>query len=129
MRPLTTVGRLGLAAFGLFLLLAGMVTWSWVTEYGAGINWLVESADEGIERLYIVEEQSHDPNGPPPTSLIFEGTPQEVFEFAEAYEAERRSYVVPAVILVAGALIVIVAIVYPRLRDMTRGSAARNIGS
>ncbi|REK25258.1 MAG: hypothetical protein DWQ40_00885 [Actinobacteria bacterium] len=129
MRPLTTVGRLGLAAFGLFLLLVGMVTWSWVTEYGAGINWMVESADEGIERLYIVEERAADPNEPPATRLIFEGTPQEVFEFAEAYEAERRSYVVPAVILVAGALIVIVAIVYPRIRDMTHPNAAQNIRS
>jgi hypothetical protein len=38
------MSRVVLAAFGLLVVLGGLVAWSWEDEYGSGFNFLVERA-------------------------------------------------------------------------------------
>jgi hypothetical protein len=61
-------------------------------------NWATESSD-GTTRLYAVDQQTPETEGHPGTSLVLEGTQQEVDTYIANYVAERRNYLIPDLLI------------------------------
>jgi hypothetical protein len=106
---LLTWGRLLLVAFGSVVVLAGVVGWALETEYGgSGPESFIE-IDGYTVRIYEFDEQGPlDSEGHVVWVLVFEGSQAEADEFTET-DAEDRHYLVPALIIAVGAIIVIAA--------------------
>jgi len=94
----------------------GLAAWSLETEYGSGSNWATESSG-GTTRLYAVDEQNPDAEGHPGTSLVLEGTQQEVDAYIANYEAEGRNYLVSGLLIGVGGLLLVSAVLPFRRRE------------
>ena len=110
--------RMLLVVFGGVVVLAGVVGWSVEnTSGGAGPGpELITEIDGDTVRIYEFNEHGPlDNEGRPVQSLVFEGSQAEADAFMSEPQAEDRNYLVPALIMAVGAVIVIVALIrYPR---------------
>ena len=110
--------RMLLVVFGGVVVLAGAVAWSvGITVGGAGLRpELITEIDGDTVRIYEFNEHGpFDNEGRPVQSLVFEGSQAEADAFMSEPQAEDRNYLVPALIIAVGAVIVIVALIrYPR---------------
>ena len=61
-------------------------------------NWATESSD-GTTRLYAADEQTPDTEGHPGTSLVLEGTQQEVDGYIANYVVKGRNYLIPGLLI------------------------------
>lgn len=95
--------RIALAVSGVLVLLLGLALWSTEAEYGSGLNYTI-----------VVEGE---------TATVFEETAGEVAQFdsneaAVAYTEEKRaegaSYLIPGLVIAAGAALIVVGLVSVR---------------
>ncbi len=109
--------RMLLVVFGGVVVLAGVVAWSVGSPVGgAGLDpELITEIDGDTVRIYEFNEHGpFDNEGRPVQSLVFEGSQAEADAFMSEPQAEDRNYLVPALIIAVGAVIVIVALIrYP----------------
>ncbi len=107
-------GRLLLVVFGSVVVLAGVVGWALETEYGGSGPESFMEIDGNTVRVYEFDEQGPlDSEGHVVRVLVFEGSQSEADEFTKT-EAEDRNYLVPALIIAVGAVIVIAALIPAR---------------
>ena len=95
--------RIALAVSGVLVLLLGLALWSTEAEYGSGLNYTI-----------VVEGE---------TATVFEETAGEVAQFdsneeAVAYTEEKRAeganYLIPGLVIAAGAALIVVSLVSVR---------------
>ncbi len=95
--------RIALAVSGVLVLLLGLALWSTEAEYGSGLNYTI-----------VVEGE---------TATVFEETAGEVAQFdsneeAVAYTEEKRAeganYLIPGLVIAAGAALIVVGLVSVR---------------
>ena len=91
-----------------------MVAWSWEDEYGSGLNFVVERAQDGTETVYEVADSSQ--------TKVFVGSHRAAVAYTEGRRAEGESFVVPGLIIAAGALLVVFALIPKRGHAHRRGS-------
>ena len=103
------LARGSLVVLGIVLVLAGLFAWSLETNYGSGSNWAIEQYSGGPVRLYSVDEIAGE------ETLVLEGSEEEIAEYIREYEESGRNYLVPALMIGSGALLVIAALI-PSLR-------------
>ena len=123
--------RMLLVVFGGVVVLAGAVAWSVGSPVGGGAGLdpeLITEIDGDTVRIY--ESNEHGPvdsEGRPVQSLVFEGSQAEADAFMSEPQAEDRNYLVPALIIAVGAVIVIVALIrYPRTKPTPNASEHDN---
>lgn len=100
--------RMLLVLVGLVVMFAGLVAWGVEDEYGSDTNFKIEIRPEGRAFVYDVDEQAQ--SGSP----VFEGTAQEAAAYVDRRRAEGESFVVPALIVGAGATLVVVSVTMRR---------------
>ncbi len=111
-------GRLLLVVFGGVVVLAGVVGWALETEYGGSGPESVMEIDGDTVRIYEFDEQGPlDSEGHVVQVLVFEGSQAEADAITQT-QAEDRNYLVPALIIAVGAVIVIVALIPARKTQM-----------
>ena len=97
--------RVLIAVVGLLVAFVGWVAWSIEGEYGSGTPFVVETHQDGSAIVYDVDEQEGT------RTPVFEGSQQEAVAFMERRRSEGENFLLPALIIVAGALLVVVALV------------------
>lgn len=118
--------RASIGLVGLIMLLVGAATWSLESEYGAGTTHSVEYSVGSIQ-VYEIDEQNPDAEGHPGKTLVFAGSQQEADAYLEKLARGGRNYVIPALIIGAGAVLLIGALLPTSTfaywgRRLTRGS-------
>ena len=122
--------RMLLVVFGGVVVLAGAVAWSVGSPVGdSGLDpELITEIDGDTVRIY--ESNEHGPvdnERRPVQSLVFEGSQAEADAFMSEPQSEDRNYLVPALIIAVGAVIVIVALIrYPRTKSTPNPSEHDN---
>lgn len=107
--------RVGVAIFGLMVVLVGLVVWDFTQEYGSGLNFAMEGAGDSVT-VYEVDEQRG------VQTPVFQGSGVDALAFTERRRAEETSYLVPALIIGAGVVLVIVAFI--PIRQIGRNSSS-----
>ena len=100
-----TARRIGLVAVGAIMVLAGMVAWGWETEYGSGHGFSIE----------VIGDQAkvYDTDADAGNVVVFEGNRAEAEAYTEEQRTSGRNYTIPALIVAAGAALVLAG-VWPR---------------
>lgn len=101
---MSRTARIGLIALGIVVVFVGIVAWSIEDTYGHGLDFSTRPADGQV----AVYEASA---GEEP---VFSGSPEEAFEYMDERRATGKSFVVPALIIAAGAILVIVGAIAGR---------------
>lgn len=97
--------RVVIAVLGLLVALVGVVAWSIEGEYGSGTNFLVETHQDGPAIVYDVDEEKGT------RTQVFEGSPREAVAYMERRKSEGENFLLPALVIVAGAMLVVLALV------------------
>ena len=122
--------RMLLVVFGGVVVLAGAVAWSVGSPVGdSGLDpELITEIDGDTVRIYEFNEHGPvDNERRPVQSLVFEGSQAEADAFMSEPQSEDRNYLVPALIIAVGAVIVIVALIrYPRTKSTPNASEHDN---
>lgn len=96
--------RVGVAIFGLLVVLVGLVVWGFTQEYGSGLNFAMEGVGDSVI-VYEVDEQGG------VQTPVFQGSGVDALAFTERRRAEETSFLVPSLIIGAGAVLVIAAFI------------------
>lgn len=123
-RP-SVVMRVVLGILGLIALLVGVAAWGLETEYGGGSTvGSMEFLPDSTVRVYNVDERVTDVEGPAQV-LVFEGTQEEADAWVAQQEGQGRNYLIPALIILLGVVLVGAAMVPSRPKSvgtsLTRG--------
>ncbi len=110
MRRGTTAMRKLLGVGGAVIVVIGLGAWGFETEYGSQGPGTIRESPDGTVRVYEFDEQQQDEEGHPVQVVVFEGAS---VEEAEAWVAQRsaRSYWTPALIIGAGLVLILGAVV------------------
>ncbi len=120
----SVVMRIILAILGLIALFAGVAAWSLETEYGGDSTvGSMEFLSDGTVRVYDVDEQVTDAEGHPEKTLVFEGTQEEADAWVAQHQDQGRNYLIPAVIILLGVVLVGSALFPSRLGREKPGRA------
>jgi anthranilate phosphoribosyltransferase len=103
--------RIILGIIGVLAVVVGMGAWSFETEYGGDGPGEIEHLADGTEKVYDINDQEVDDEGHQLRTLVFEGTPAEVEAYLEARRNEGRNYLIPALIIGAGVVLILAALV------------------
>jgi len=103
--------RIILGIIGVLAVVVGMGAWSFETEYGGDGPGEIEHLADGTEKVYDTNDQEVDDEGHQLRTLVFEGTPAEVEAYLEARQNEGRNYLIPALIIGAGVVLILAALV------------------
>lgn len=98
------------------VVLAGLFAWSIEDEYGSGLNYMVE---QGPETWTVYEVSEGESAG---RRVVFEGPPEEAQAYMERERAARESFVVPGLIIAAGALLLVIGLLPIRRRRQQQES-------
>jgi hypothetical protein len=96
--------RVGVAIFGLLVVLVGLVVWGFTQEYGSGLNFAMKGVGDSVT-VYEVDEQRG------VQTPVFQGSGVDALAFTERRRAEETSFLVPSLIIGAGAVLVIAAFI------------------
>jgi len=108
---LSKAARVAVGVLGGLVVLVGLGVWSLESEYGSGLNFSTES-DGTVHRVFEVDEQAPEPEDR--FTVVFEGTEEEALAYIEQRRADGTNLVFPGLIVGAGALMVIAALIPTR---------------
>lgn len=111
---MSTVGRVGLVVVGLVVVFGGMVAWSFEDEYGSNTNFAVQGPPGGNVVVLAVDEQAGT-NTP-----VFEGPEEEGLAYIEQRRSVGKDFLVPGLVIAAGALLVLAALLARSRRELYR---------
>jgi hypothetical protein len=97
--------RVLIAILGFVVAFVGLVAWSIEGEHGSGTNFLVETHQDGSAIVYDVDEQAGT------RTPAFEGSQREAQEYMKRRRSEGENFLLPALIIAAGAMLVVFALV------------------
>ena len=118
--------RILVVVLGGVALLVGLVAWGLETEYGGSGPETVMEFDGETAFVYEFSEQGPlDSEGHPVGVLVFEGS-QEAANAYTAAETEGKNYLVPGLIVAAGAIAILFGLLAFRA---TRQDDASNVGT
>jgi hypothetical protein len=111
-------GRVLFGTLGVLVVSAGLAWWTLETEYGSSLDldFVVEEGEGDVVRVYEVDEGSVGPEGNPRAVPVFEGTGDEAREYTAQRRAGGTNHLVPGLVVAAGALVVLAALVPHRKR-------------
>ena len=90
-------GRIVLIVLGLVVVLGGVFAWTVEDEYGSGLDFSTRPRDG---QTAVFEAQAGD-------EPVFVGSQDEASEYMERERAAHESFVLPAVIIAVGAILVL----------------------
>lgn len=90
--------RMGVAAVGLVVVLAGLFAWSFTKEYGSGLNFAMDGERRSVT-VYEVDEQRG------VQTPVFRGSEVDALAYTERRRAEETGYLGPSLILGAGGIL------------------------
>lgn len=102
---LSTRYRVLIAVLGLLVAFVGLVAWSIEGEYGSDTNFVVETHHNRPAIVYDVDEQQGT------RTPVFEGSKQEALAYIERRRSEGENFLLPGLIIAAGAMLVVLALV------------------
>ena len=94
-----------IAVLGLVVAFVGLVAWSIEGEYGSGTDFLVQTHQGGPAIVYEVDEEKGT------RTQVFEGPRREAQAYMERRRSEGENFLIPTLIIAAGAVLVVVALV------------------
>ena len=94
-----------IAVLGLVVAFVGLVAWSIEGEYGSGTNFLIQTHQGGPAIVYDVDEEEGT------RTQVFEGSPREALAYMERRRSEGENFLIPTLVIAAGAVLVMLALV------------------
>jgi hypothetical protein len=114
---LSTPKRVGIIVFGVVIGLAGITAWGLEQDAGGGWNaGSIEGEPGGAYTVYEVDENDQGGTEEPVRIVVFSGTEEDARAYFDS-RSQKKSFVVPGLMIAAGAALIIVAVVPSRNRD------------
>ena len=106
--------RIGIIVLGLVIGLAGIAAWGLEQDAGGGWNaGYMEGEPGGVYTVYEYDESYQGGTEEPTTIVVFSGTEEEARAYFDS-RAQDKNFVVPGLMIAAGASLIILAVLPSR---------------
>ena len=115
---MTGKGRVALGVLGLVVVLVGLLTWSLESEYGSGLNFSMSNTAGGEWVVSEIDEHAGT------SEVVFTGSQEEASAYTDQRRSDGVSLLLPGLMIGAGALMVVIAGLWPALLRLRRRDGA-----